>query len=378
MQARAFTNLGNALNRANRWVEAYDSYLKALELDRTNAVASTGAAKVLLRSIDRGIGKKEDLQAAASKHLKESRIHEARLRELTGEQAYQHLRKILDLDLDVPERQSKSVSEYERFVAKNRLALAPTIEGLDVSPKRWDALRIHSLIEPADKGGGIPPLFAMFNVLKGEYLLARRMAFDADNCEINDSGSYSDTLDYAVYGVRPSMLISAQRMCMDILDKIAIAVTEYLGLKDHKRSISFRNRWFSRKSGKSKERIWHADIRESLMRGNLVVVAMAEMALDLSGEGFLFEKKLFRDAGTHGYTVLHDLGADPSRPSDYVEHCSLVSFSHVMIDSLRLARAAIIYFVELVALEERLKRNGTKTVALDVPDYHWIRGEDCG
>ena len=41
----AFTNLGNALVRAHRWVEAYDAYSSALKHDRTNSVASTGAAR---------------------------------------------------------------------------------------------------------------------------------------------------------------------------------------------------------------------------------------------------------------------------------------------------------------------------------------------
>jgi hypothetical protein len=375
MKTKSFTNLGNALHRANRWVEAYDWYLKALEIDSTNAIASTGAAKVLLRAMARGIGRKEDLQAAASVHLRQSRANEYRLRELAGAQAYASLKEILALDLDVPTRPLDGATEYERYVASNRLALTPTIVGLDVSLKRWDTLKLPSIIEPIDKGDGIPALFAMFNVLKAEYLLARRLSFDAEYSDVSDSGVYADTLDYALYGIKPAMLTSAQRMCLDILDKIAIAVTEYLELEEKRRAISFRTRWFTTSSRKDKERKWHESIQPCLQRSNWAVVALAEMALDIGDQGFLWEKKSFRDAGTHRFVVLHNCGVDPSRHSEFVDHSSSSTFRQLVIDSLRLARAAIIYFVEFIALEKRHKTGREKTVWLDVPSHHRARGE---
>jgi hypothetical protein len=105
--------------------------------------------------------------------------------------------------------------------------LSPTIEGLNPSLKRWDSLVIQSFTEPVGEDCGIPPLFAMFNALKSDFLLARFLAYQSLSDEIPDSGFYSDTLDYAVYGVQSAMLTLAQRACMDILDKIATATNEY-------------------------------------------------------------------------------------------------------------------------------------------------------
>ena len=70
-------------------------------------------------------------------------------------------------------QQEAPLKAYQRFVAKHRLALAPTIEGLDLAMSRWDSLRIESITEPINTEHGVPPLFAMFNVLKSDYLAAR-------------------------------------------------------------------------------------------------------------------------------------------------------------------------------------------------------------
>jgi phage terminase large subunit-like protein len=376
IKGRAITNLGNSLYKANRWVEAYDNYCKALESDPSNAVASMMAAKVLHRCIDRSIGNKKVLQAVAAKHLKSAELNIERLQELAGKQAVEQLQQLLKTNFHVPQISFKAESQYEKFVNQHRLALSPTIEGLEASLKRWDNLKIFSVTESMNKDGNVPPIFAMFNTLKSDFLVARRMAFDAITDTLNDSGSYSDTLDYAVYGVQSSMLILAQRASLDILDKIAVAVTEHLELGDKKDGIYFHNRWFAKQDKNVPSLSWHPGLLKSINSGNGAIVALAEMALDIGNEGFLNDKRKSRHAGTHRFVVLHDIGKAPSRECSYVEHSTVKDFKQETLDSLRLARSAIIYFVELIALEERTRRNGAKIGFLEVPDYHSIRGED--
>lgn len=95
----AFANLGNALIKAHRWVEAYDAYTKALEHDRSNAIASTGAAKVLLRCSNRGIGNKRILLSVAARHLKAANVHPGRIAELAGKKAQEELAPLLKMQL---------------------------------------------------------------------------------------------------------------------------------------------------------------------------------------------------------------------------------------------------------------------------------------
>lgn len=85
LQARAQTNLGNALLKAYRFVEAYDCYCRALESDPSNAIAATGAARVLLSYASAGIGDQDSLLIAANEHLRYARQNPHRLRELAGE-----------------------------------------------------------------------------------------------------------------------------------------------------------------------------------------------------------------------------------------------------------------------------------------------------
>jgi tetratricopeptide (TPR) repeat protein len=374
LKARAITNLGNSLFKAHRWVEAYDNYVEALNSDPSNAVAATGAAKILLRCIDRRVGNREILRSIAGKHLKSAKVNIERLRQLAGKQAVQQLQPLLQTDSDVPQIPLGALSKYEKFVFENRLALSPTIEGLAVSLKRWDNLTIRSVIEGLNKDANVPPIFAMMNTLKGDFLAARRMAFDAIHHAPKDTGSYSDTLDYAVYGIRSSLLVFAQRACLDILDKIAVAITEYFELGDNKKSIYFHHsRWFTKQSTTATKRSWHPHFLKSINGGNRIIIALAEMALDLEEDGFLCEQKESRSAGTHRFVVLHDIGKSPSRECPYINHSNIKDFKQITLHSLRLARAAIIYFVELIALEERTRSKGIKTFPLVVPSHHKIQ-----
>ncbi len=377
ISSMALTNLGNALWKAHRWAEAYDAYSRALENDATNAVASTGAVKVLLRCVERGIGDAEVLRSVAARHLEIARQHPKRIAELAGERAYDELSEFLKRRLDggsLPDL--NQASDYERFVALHRLALSPTIEGLDISLKRWDSLRIKLITEPTGADFGVPPLFAMFNVMKSDFLAARYLAYNALSRKIADSGFYSDTLDYAVYGIVPSMLSLAQRACMDVLDKIAVAATEYFAIPGSERGVYFTNRWFANIK-KVQPFAWHPALCSHIHRGNTAVIALAELSLDVREGGALYQKKAYRHSLTHRFTVLHDEGSNPSRHSDLIEHCTLYAFKTHLIGSLQLARAAVLYFVEMISIAEAGNNAlGGIMAPMVVPSHHWIRGED--
>jgi tetratricopeptide (TPR) repeat protein len=372
----ALTNIGNAFNSAYRWVEAYDCYIRALRADPTNAIASTGAAKILLRCIDRGIGTKATLLSAAARHLHSAKQNPQRIVELAGERAYRELAPLLQRPIHQGSQPDQSRgSDYEKFVAANRLALSPTIEGIHCSLKRWDSLRIRSITEPAQTEFGVPPVLAMFNVMKSDYLAARYLGYQALAEKLSDSGLYSDTLDYALYGMVPSMLCLAQRACIDVLDKIAVATTEYFGITGNE-AIYFTNRWFAVPK-KGQPLSWHPALSRHIDGGNAALIALAELSLDVKDGGALYKKKAYRHASTHRFTILHDEGCSPSRESIHVEHCAQREFETHLIESLQLARAALLYFVEMIAINEARNRKGSDKVApLQVPYHHIIRGED--
>jgi tetratricopeptide (TPR) repeat protein len=372
----AFTNLGNTLSAAHRWVEAYDAYSSALLHDRSNAVASTGAAKILLRCVQRRMGDKRILRSIAARHLRSANLHAERLAELAGMRAQTQLADLLKTDLaDSSPPNLKNATNYEKFVAKHRLALSLTIDGMDCSLKRWDSLRINSLTESIEASSGVPPLFAMLNVMKSDFLAARHLTYHALTAQLPESGLYADTLDYAVYGVAPSLLALSQRACIDVLDKIAAGTTEYFRVPGNVKVVYFWSRWFDDPQ-RGKPLAWHPSLRRHIDSGNTAIIALADVAHDLNEDGFLTQKKAFRHSSTHRFTVLHDIGCEPSRACAQIEHSGIEEFKQHLIESLQLARAAILYFVEMIAITEASRTAGKgMRVAIDVPNHHHIRGD---
>lgn len=378
VRAQSYTNLGNSLLCAYRLVEAYDCYTRALEFDPTNGIALTGAARILIRLARLRMGNPRVLLSVAAKHLAKAKENPDRIRELAGEQAYQSLSKLLETDIPAGALPDLSTaSQYQRFVAKHRLALAPTIEGLDLAMSRWDSIRIRSVSEHINAGDGVPLIFAMFNVLKSEFLVARYLAYLALNETIPESGKYSDTLDYANYGIRFSLLTLAQRACLDLLDKVAVAASEYFGLPGRPTTIYFTNRWFStRKSGEPL--CWHPRIQDLISRGNTALIAISEVSIDIKDGGFLQQKRAMRNSSTHRFAILHDSGRKPDLESPFIDHYSSDEFTDQLIETLQLSRAVLLYFIEMVALNEHLTHDdGVIKVPLFVPDHDWVRGEDA-
>jgi len=168
----------------------------------------------------------------------------------------------------------------------------------------------------------------------------------------------------------------AQRACIDVLDKIAVATSEYFAIPGSARDVYFSNRWFAN-SKKGQPLAWHPSLYPHIDRGNTAVIALAEISLDVGEGGALHWKKAYRHSSTHRFTVLHDLGCNPSRKSAHVQHCEIADFKSHLIESLQLARAAVLYFVEMISIAEMANTaSPPKKLPIRIPSHHYIRGED--
>ena len=72
------------------------------------------------------------------------------------------------------------------------------------------------------------------------------------------------------------------------------------------------------------------------------------------------------------------MGDRGSRDSRSVKHHSEMHFLDQTLQALRVARAAIFYLHDAIAIREaRLEAEAECPLGfLDVPPHHWIRGED--
>jgi hypothetical protein len=181
-----------------------------------------------------------------------------------------------------------------------------------------------------------------------------------------------------MYGIPESLFTLAQRSAIDILDRIAVAASEYLGLNGLPSSIYFSKRWHVIEGHSFKRPLeWHPVIANEINEGNFALIALAELAEDIAVNGYLAPKRTLRNKSTHQFVILHDMGSMGSRESLYTEHFNVDDFKIQTISALKLVRAALFYFVEMITIhEERLESEEGSSVSLEVPSHHWIRGED--
>lgn len=93
-----------------------------------------------------------------------------------------------------------------------------------------------------------PPILGAVNVLKSDFLVSRRFAFDAISQLTDDlaqtadeSGFYAETMDYSLYGIQYSKLLLAQRSALDVLDKTAVVANKHFKAGDAPSKVSFRS-----------------------------------------------------------------------------------------------------------------------------------------
>ena len=350
IRTQSFTNLGKILKLSHRWVEAYDFYTLALKENPRNGVASHGALEILRGALHQGLGDHE-LLAEEMRYLKK---HVSKNMETT--QAYVGayglkciVDQIKDIHIGDQKRPVNECGGYESFVVSNNLTLSLTIHSHKHDPKFWDTINILSVTSGANGNRSVPEIFAMINILKSDYILARQIFFDASKRLFNETGNYNDTLDYACYGINESALALAQRSALDILDKVAVATLAYLGVYEAKKT-SFKQAWFEKSTKKYKP-----EILQEINDGNTALLALTEIAIDLSINkgGFLSEKQTSRNSSTHRFTVFHDLGKIPTSKSGCLEHFDYEIFLKEALYTLKLARSSVIYFVQMVLIQEK-------------------------
>lgn len=355
LRLQALTNLGNSLSRAHRWIEAYDCYSRACKIDSANGPVALQLA--LLTSRRSGTSETWSL---ARYYWELAMSQRAQILAICGPQAVTQLEALQIPEVDSWESpQIGELSPYRRFVLQHRLMLAPTFE-IDPSIPDWDDLDVGPISVPIESAQDPPPIFAMLNCLKQEFVEARKLLFQASVNQQPDERLYVNTLDYAIYGSAAAKLCFAQRSGMDLLDRIAVAVDLHLGIGTNPRKIDFRTYWRNKA-----ETEWTAGITEEVQSDNLPVIALSEIAADLKNDGFLTSQVDRRNASTHRFTVLHEYKSREAVSGvKYIERYVFDEFLAATIETLQLTRAAIIYLVEFVMRRERREANDDQSVPM--------------
>lgn len=379
LRTQAWTNIANLFEKTYRLSEAHDARLSALKVDPTNGVAAFCAALGLMWLFHRG-GCSELTRMEAVMLARQALRNKERIVQYAGVSVAAKV-EALASELSDPPLRSHHTNPFIRWVEEERLTLAPAVELVDPSLGKLDWLTLPGILErEPEVGSRPPPLFAMFNMLKSDFVLARDLAWRASDESVwPKTGQFADTLDYAMYGPDTSALILAHRTALDLLDKVAVTANYYfeLGLAPNK--VSFGRLW--RDSADKKTGTPLTKKVEALIRaGVYAIYGLAELAEDYDGiDGILRSQKNLRNSGTHRFVVLHDLG-DPSRArqAPEIEHLNHSDFINETLGALRVARSAIQMLALAISQYEEIlsKQKGGVIGTLIVPDHDWVRGED--
>lgn len=380
LRTQAWTNLANQFSNSYRLSEAHDAWLSALKIDPENGVAAISAAHNLLWLYEKGDC--SDLTRVEAIMLaKIAQKHQDKIVQYAGMQAAEQIAAFIKGFEDPPLR-TKHKDTFIRWVENERLTLAPTVELIEPDFDKVDWLMLPGVLEREPSAKGMPPpIFAMFNMLKSDFILARDLVWRAlDKDTWPTTGQFGDTLDYATYGPDTSALILAHRTALDLLDKVAVTANHYFELGIAPDRVYFGKLWRKSPDKKTGIRELSDKVRNVIHGGVSALYGLIELADDYDNSlGILRSQKDLRNAGTHRFVVLHDFGnPSDSRQAPEIEHHGKERFTNEVLYALRIARSAIQMLTLSISQHERgLKENLSGIVgSLVVPDHDYIRGRD--
>jgi hypothetical protein len=378
LRTQALTNLANQFSSSFRLSEAHDARLAALKIDPENGVAAACAAMGLLWLYEQG--GLSDLTYIEAQHLAKiaCRNHE-NVVHFAGVQAAQKIAEFVQ-QIDDPLPRSRHTDPFVDWVEHERLTLAPAVELVDPTLGKLDWLMLSSIIEDIEINGEWlpPPVFAMFNVLKSDFILARDLAWRST---VKDSwpqtARYADTLDYAIYGPDVSALILAHRTALDLLDKVAVTANHYFELGLPTEKVYFGRLWRINHGKSPEKRLLLETVETAIRAGATALYGLTELADDYDSEnGILRSQKDLRNASTHRFVVLHDEENFSYRETPEIARHQRRQFEQEVLVALRVARAAVQMLG--LAISQNEKRRATQdnfvVSPMAVPDHGWIRG----
>ncbi len=373
LRTQAWTNLAYQLSLTWRLGEAHDSRLRALQLDPTNGVAAGSAAQELLWLEGSGLCA-PTTRIEAAYLAKIARHNEARIKQLAVGPVAKLLSKLVDGVDEPPDRAAHS-NPFLKWVEKERLTLAPTVELVEPELGHIDWLMLPGVLERTQSAPAVPPpVYAMFNVLKADFIVARDLAWRAMTQDWPSTARYADTLDYANYGVEMSALVLAHRSALDLLDKVAVLANHYFELGKAPKKVYFRTLWGKMKPNDS----LRPEVETAIQYGAVALLGLVELAADYD-TGWRQPQRTLRNAGTHRFVVLHDEGGEKNaREAPEVERHACSQFESEVTNALRVSRSAIqVLAFAIRQYEYALRRDIEGPVgSLHVPDHDWIRGSD--
>jgi hypothetical protein len=266
-------------------------------------------------------------------------------------------------------------SFYKVFCNENNLYLNPISNNHKCEAALYDPLTIkRMMIKKSEVDNKFYKIVGNFNQIKQEFVLARYLAAQSffQDIELNfvdDGVVILDTLDYSVFNIYIEQAKTSFRISYSLLDKIAFVFNQYLNLGLKENAI-----YFYKLSPLFSDSI----IKKLSPLQNPYISAILDLANDFNN-GYYQKLAELRNAFEHRFKSIH-IYSIPRRVTnddknlDASEMLTAVEFRKLLIDLLKIVKAAIFYLVLMIDWEERINESNNKTILF--PMYiHEVKDE---
>lgn len=368
-----FTNYANLLDYLGRTVEAVDYYYDCLEIDPEHATAMGNCGEAIQRLFNISPIHNQNILYEAWQLLKAANKREQCLANVSGHHALSLYRERLNqIEAHIKSQTPGDCNDFESYMTEfieahkseppklaqqmkqDRLLLTVSPYLSNCSLEHKDDVFFASIVFPiGESQQRFNPIAHALNHIKEDFVTARYLYYqsqsqDPNIVETSAMTSYADTLDYADFGLRSGFLKASLRLAADMFDKCAGFLNLYLNLGHPEDRVILNNVWYTNRQYRKG---LHTEITK-LMTGNQYLAALYDVNRDLYAGKYPAEFRLIRNDATHKRLVLSWYGSLDRSDSSY----DLNDFQKSVHSLLRMAKAAVIYLVGIVMVEEQRRR----------------------
>ena len=381
------TNLGNALRKSGRITEALTAYDDIITHNPAFTMAHFHRALALLiLEHHSGTRTAKLLKEAATEYAvtinapdtapgvrdvaTQMHEHTAKRLTLTGYTAEQ-----IAQEAQATKREAAAHSAYRQFTLQHHLGLSEHSLYCHCNGARRDDLMIATTNTPVT-GDNIPRLEHILNRLKAEYATARHLYHQATNDQTTDLHeheiTYAELFEGETLSINTELLRTSFRLCLGLLDKIALGICELYDVADSDEKLYFETFWQpTNKKGKASTR-WNTLAAKS---SNPSLVALYSQATDLRSDGEWALFKAWRNDLEHRFLLLtqEDTPTDllKARAGTFATRCvTLQEFTERTLHLLQFTRSAIFNFTFCARHETRSKDDGPSITLTLQHKYH--------
>ena len=397
LRLKALVDCGNSLDIVGRYIDAIDCYDRALKLDPTFgwALGNRGLALLYVAPL---MGDHEShVLSDAAADLESALRDRERVLRCGGQSALDAFQRGRN-SISGPEGAERNAHQplpllgdsHLDWCLRNRLFLHASPECIGEETELLDAVSFGRVTISLAGSGALDhanEIIDAFNSIKQDFLTGRYLAglASANDSPIRKQAEkiaghawFTDTYNYASWGVRPGTGVQALKVALDTLDAIAVFAHLYFESDREVRDITFRTLPYGSRRNREELTLTLAEALEAPER-NKGLMALIDISAELERKSRLSGFMERRHAVTHRFCSVHVMGAPVS--SEWAQRVSWSELEEESLESLRIVRGAILCLAQMIYIHEKSLGNTNLPVlpfersAPELADFERMRTE---